>query len=71
MVVHRVGSEGSGSRVGCVSRAAWPGVRASRKYLLGDVTPEAFHKIVQFLYCARIDVQRIEKDLGTGSQWRP
>ena len=44
MVVHRVGSEGSGSRVGCVSRAAWPGVRASRKYLLGDVTPEDYRR---------------------------
>ena len=31
---------------------------------MGDVTPEAFQKIVQFLYCARIDVHRIDKDLG-------
>ena len=45
MVVHRVGFEGSGSRVGCVMAIhGCPSVRASRKYLLGYVTPEDYRR---------------------------
>ena len=31
---------------------------------MGDVTPPAFHKVVQFLYSGKIDVYRLDKDLG-------
>ena len=30
---------------------------------MGDTTPEAFQKIVQFLYSGKIDVHLLDKDL--------